>query len=306
MRGRITPSMAVSVTALVFATTGSAFAAKTMITGADIKNGSITSEDIKDGSLSTRDIEAGSINLDRLSDGTQHRLDEHGVPGPAGPKGDTGAQGAKGDTGTQGPKGDTGAGGPQGPAGIDAQYRVSSLSTNADVAAPAWAARGLASIDAEGAKFGPFPDGNAFAGVRTHALDGLRLRDIAHIAYSAKYTGGGGAGAAPYFLVVTEGEHHVMSAPAANVALGGIAPQADTWQRWVVTQGGVTYDNDGGNPTETWSQVIGAHADEKVIYAQVQAGNAGSASDGSTSLVRQVTIEATGAQTQYAGWTFGS
>jgi hypothetical protein len=46
MRKRITPSMVVSITALVFSTTGSAFAAKTLIDGSDIKNGSITAADI--------------------------------------------------------------------------------------------------------------------------------------------------------------------------------------------------------------------------------------------------------------------
>ena len=49
--------------------------------------------------------------------GPQGPKGETGATGPQGPKGDTGADGPKGETGATGPKGDTGDTGPQGPAG---------------------------------------------------------------------------------------------------------------------------------------------------------------------------------------------
>src|SRR3954468_20544131 len=111
MRTRITPSMVVSITALVFSTTGSAFAAKTLIDGGDIKNGSITAADIKDRSLSGREMAEGSINLDRLSDGTQRRINEKPRAGKDGVNGTNGVNGKDGVNGRNGQDGATGSAG---------------------------------------------------------------------------------------------------------------------------------------------------------------------------------------------------
>jgi hypothetical protein len=73
------------VLGLLLATAGTATAAR-LITGKDIKNGTITRKD--------------------LSKALRAQLAKAGTPGPtgnAGPKGDTGSQGPKGDTGPQGP-----------------------------------------------------------------------------------------------------------------------------------------------------------------------------------------------------------
>jgi hypothetical protein len=84
--------MLVAVVALVFSCTGGAVAA-TLITGKQIKNGTITAADIK----------GGTIGPSKLSLGLQDAIDE-GV-GAAGPQG------------AQGPAGPAGPAGPQGPAG---------------------------------------------------------------------------------------------------------------------------------------------------------------------------------------------
>jgi hypothetical protein len=117
---RITPSMVVSITALVFSTTGSAFAAKTLIDGGDIKNGSITAADIKDGSLSSREMAEGSISLDRLSDGTQRRINEKPHAGKDGTNGVNGKDGANGRDGANGKDGANGQDGTTGAAGTTA------------------------------------------------------------------------------------------------------------------------------------------------------------------------------------------
>ena len=98
----------IAVLAVVFATAGSATAAK-LITGAQIKNGSISSADIKNGSLSASDLSQKAVQ--QVADsGTVPGSANSGsaVPGPAGP---AGPAGPKGDAGAQGSQG------PQGPAG---------------------------------------------------------------------------------------------------------------------------------------------------------------------------------------------
>ncbi len=62
--------------------------------------------------LTGKDIKDGSIGIVDLSSST--RVGLKGARGPAGPQGDNGASGAKGDTGPAGPAGPTGASGPTG------------------------------------------------------------------------------------------------------------------------------------------------------------------------------------------------
>src|SRR3954451_24831693 len=71
MRRHVSPSMVVSIIALVLSTTGSAFAAKTLIDGSDVRDGSITSADIKDGSLRARDLAPSSAPAERVSAGAR-------------------------------------------------------------------------------------------------------------------------------------------------------------------------------------------------------------------------------------------
>lgn len=104
------------VLALVAFTPTGAMAAK-LLTGQDIKDGSLFSRDIHNGTLTGRDIENYSIGEKELAPGTVTD-GEDGATGPAGPPGE-GTQGPKGDTGAQGPAGPPGQGtqGPQGPQG---------------------------------------------------------------------------------------------------------------------------------------------------------------------------------------------
>ena len=78
------------IVALVAGAT-SATAAK-LITGKDIKNGSVTGADVKDGSISNEDIENGKLYKKKLSKAVRDQLNEQGTPGP---KGDNGATGAR-------------------------------------------------------------------------------------------------------------------------------------------------------------------------------------------------------------------
>jgi hypothetical protein len=92
---RLSPSMAVSLTALTVALGGTGYAAvklpRNSVGNPQIKRGAVTGDKVQDGSLFANDFAAGQI--------------------PKGPKGDTGPQGA---TGPQGPAGGPGAQGPPG------------------------------------------------------------------------------------------------------------------------------------------------------------------------------------------------
>jgi Collagen triple helix repeat (20 copies) len=125
--------------ALVFSLAGTATGASlTLITGSQVKHGSLTGANLADnsvganklkrrslsaqnirlGSLTGRELRAGTLTLGNLSSGTINAL--KGATGPAGPQGAAGAaglNGAKGDPGSAGPQGPAGSTGPQGAAG---------------------------------------------------------------------------------------------------------------------------------------------------------------------------------------------
>ena len=79
--------MLVAIAAVVLASAGSATAAR-LITGKQIKNGSITSTDVKNGSLVRGDFKSG-----KLPSGPRGA---QGAPGPRGPQGARGAAGTNG------------------------------------------------------------------------------------------------------------------------------------------------------------------------------------------------------------------
>ena len=102
----------------------SATAAK-LITGSDIKNGSITGADIKNPAIDNEDIKKGAVIKKKLSKAVRDALDDNGPAGPQGPAGPPGPAG--GPAGPQGPsrwdprvplaRRDLRSPGPQGPPG---------------------------------------------------------------------------------------------------------------------------------------------------------------------------------------------
>jgi hypothetical protein len=102
-----TPFRAAVVAVLALAVMGGATAtAAKLLTGKDVRNGSLTGADVKDGSIKSRDL-APSL---RPRTSTP-------APGPAGANGERGAQGATGPQGETGPQGATGPQGERGPRG---------------------------------------------------------------------------------------------------------------------------------------------------------------------------------------------
>lgn len=101
--------------------TGLPAQAARLITGAEIKNGTITRADVR----------KGTLTLDRLSPPTQRLIRERGPAGPRGLKGDRGERGLTGTRGATGPRGATGATGPRGAAGGLTGYQIVQAATAA-------------------------------------------------------------------------------------------------------------------------------------------------------------------------------
>lgn len=134
LKKHASPPMIVAIIALVFATTGSAIAAKQLITGRDIARGTITSSNLARSARRSlagptgRRGPAGAAGADGLL-GPQGPPGSAGERGPQGPKGDTGAQGERGlmgPTGAQGATGARGLDGAQGPQGSPGQALIAS------------------------------------------------------------------------------------------------------------------------------------------------------------------------------------
>jgi hypothetical protein len=97
------------LTALAGVTAGTA-AVQALITGAQIKDGTVASRDIKNGTIGRADISAGTLSSLRGL---------RGPAGVAGPQGAMGPQGPPGEQGAAGPQGGQGPIGAAGPAGAD-------------------------------------------------------------------------------------------------------------------------------------------------------------------------------------------
>jgi hypothetical protein len=119
IKATTSPSMVVACIAVVLALTGSAFAAQALITGADVKDGSLTRADLSKRtlrSLKGKRGPAGAAGRDGFV-GPQGPQGSTGPEGPRGPVGPAGPQGPKGTTGDTGARGGVGATGATGPAG---------------------------------------------------------------------------------------------------------------------------------------------------------------------------------------------
>lgn len=103
MRSRITPSLVLSIIAVVLSLTGVGYAAT------QLPRDSVGSAQIKVGAVGSAEVADGSLRPADFSDAAKDALE--GKRGAKGAKGDTGAQGPAGPTGPAGPAGAGGSGG---------------------------------------------------------------------------------------------------------------------------------------------------------------------------------------------------
>ena len=67
--------------------------AANLITGSDVKNGSLTGADIKNPAIDSEDIKKGAVIKKKLSKAVRDALDDNGPAGPQGPAGPPGPGG---------------------------------------------------------------------------------------------------------------------------------------------------------------------------------------------------------------------
>ena len=94
--------------------------AAALLSGADVRDGSLTGRDIGNGDVAGRDIENGSLTPADASPSLAGPTGPAGAVGSAGPPGQpgpTGPAGPQGPVGPDGPRGPSGARGPSGPVG---------------------------------------------------------------------------------------------------------------------------------------------------------------------------------------------
>jgi Collagen triple helix repeat (20 copies) len=120
------PALVVACIAVVLAMTGSAFAARALITGADIKDGSIARADLSGRAIKSLKGKRGPAGRDGFigARGPQGDTGPAGPAGPVGPAGPAGPKGNVGDRGDPGSQGRPGLPGPQGDPGPAGQSLV--------------------------------------------------------------------------------------------------------------------------------------------------------------------------------------
>lgn len=134
--------MVFGVLVLVLAISGGAFAAKGLLTGADIKNGSLTGADIKSHSLGVGLFNSATLSAIKGKTAAGGPSGATGATGPSGPKGDTGATGttgASGPAGSQGSQGGKGDKGDKGDSGAASYGIAQVLVSRGGGAAVPWA-----------------------------------------------------------------------------------------------------------------------------------------------------------------------
>ncbi len=88
-------AIALAVVVLLVAMAGSATAGA-LITGKDIKDGSVTSRDLRNGAVTGKDVRDGSLSRQDFTGSLQGPQGPAGPEGPVGPQGPQGVQGASG------------------------------------------------------------------------------------------------------------------------------------------------------------------------------------------------------------------
>jgi hypothetical protein len=283
IRGNLRMIVAVAIAALAVGATGAV--AGSLITGKDIKNGSVKMKDL---SKKVRaQLEGGPV-----------------------------ANGQDGKDGADGQNGPAGADGVDGVDGLDAVTKVASLTadtTGDGVTPPAWGERvsngcgsatGDADVTGDTLRF-TLPDaaGNDAVGANFNGFNGLTLADLSKIVYHAKYeqTGADQHGGTPYFRIFTEDfAHAIIFSP--NTQPGGV--DEGEWQKFDVVNGTVRYDDDGGNsPDISWEQLIDGHGTDEIAQIRIQAGCAGGYSAQTVAQADDLTVVANGQKTTF---DFGS
>jgi hypothetical protein len=256
---------------------GTATASK-LITGNDVKDGSLTTADIRDGSLRSKDILNGHVKRADLSEFVRGQLARRA------------RDGKDGATGPQGPAGKDGA---TGPAGRDAITEVTTLDGSQGWSRDEDGA--TATIASGKVRLGSFPTGTGeSAAVEYDGLNGKRLADLS-VAKFAVMSSGGDDHWLPYmYITTTEGnlvyiDPNYDSAPEPTFASG-------QWVNWDGLANPVVYRSPYAN--FEWNGLVAAHGDEIIAKVSIANGEEVRAA-GTTSYLDNVEFEVAGQSLQF-------
>ena len=244
----------------------------------------ITSAQIKDGTIANRDIRSGTIAEERLDGELRakiNRLPQNGRDGSNGSNGSSGTNGAKGDRGDRGENGRDGKDGRDG-TNLPPDFHVSNKSVG---------------VTASGVVFGPYADGGAQGGsVLYTGKAGTKLKDIGHLAYKASWDNAekNDVGV-PYLRLFLENGKHVIFSPNTQPEK---ATEPGVLHKWDVDGGTVRYNDDAGFGTDmSWKQLVAEHGDEAISRIGVTVGY--SAGTNLTGTLRSLEVND-------KSWTFGA
>lgn len=246
----------------------------------------ITSANIKDGTIQKRDIAKNQISMSRLTPGVRALIKKarkpgkdgtNGVNGQNGVNGHDGANGAKGDKGDAGPQGIAGPQGPQGPAGpVGPQGPQGG---NSGLPAGFWFTNNSVGLTASGVLFGPYADGGAAGGsVYFTGLNGKTLAEVSELVYTFNYTtSNGSALGAPYMRIFLNGDTDDVLLDPTECATA--VPTEGEDHTLDITDGTkLRYSDDpcgaSYNP-QTWDEIVADHGDEMISGVYVTTGFAG-------------------------------
>jgi hypothetical protein len=224
-----------AIAAIVLICGATTAGAAKLITGSDVKDGSLTGKDVKNGSLTGKDVKNGSLTGKDVKDGSVARGDLKAGVQDAIPNRITGALPTNGFSATD-----------------DTVVNTS-----------------------DGVAFGPYPDGGSDGGsICTNALDGQTLNDVQHLAFEARYTSTGNTGGVgvPYLRVFLEDDaqdpHDAIFSPNTQPPDPDI--EEGPFHTWVATAGLWRYDDDSGSGGQyglngaPFSEVQGDHGTEVI------------------------------------------
>lgn len=341
------PAMVVAFIALVVSLTGGAYAA-VRINTRNIANRAVTHQKLATNSVRRRNIGRGGVAHDQLApsavghrnirngavmeNNIQHgAVTEAQLAGGAVHQQDLSSQvvseiqGAKGEQGPAGAKGEQGPAGPRGPEGSpggdpNRVTTVTSLSSNPNVAAPAWGisasndcgpgpngTAGTVALNSEGAHVtipGVASGLRGFAGIDYNPAPGIKLTDVTGMQVTWKFSGGGTVGQDSPFAEIILADPSGTATNSNDVITFGPNQQAGgsgaltpgRFQTWNLFAPGTTWNvqrvGTPGTSTITVPENIGTlpFANEDVAKIQIQAGCSASASD-STATISSAQLE---------------
>lgn len=222
----------------------------------------ITSADIQNGSIMNRDIHRGTISENRLTAGLRAKINRLAQPGRNGANGAPGMTGAKGQDAAKGKE------------AMRYDRMVGSCTPNGTPGAIAIAG-GMARLKA--------PNQMAWAQIRAYPV-GLTVDDLSDLTFRSKADDAG----VVYVKITTEGNHSILYSP--NTQSGG-EQGVGSWATHDVVDGSVRLDDDAGNnPDKTWDDVLAAVGNKQIKDVRVTAGCANPVPNGGLVRVAYMTI----------------